>query len=252
MAGYPSRSGAVAVLRALADHSDVLEIGLPYSDPILDGPVIQHAAAQALGAGFRTDDLFCTVDELRDTPSSLVIMSYWNPVRAYGPERFADRLAAAGGAGVVLPDLPVEEAGPWLRAANRHCLRTAFVVAPTVSDLRLARVCAAATGFVYAPGGAGVTGHRSGLSDLLPEFVERLRAITTLPIAVGIGISDPAQAAAAGRLADAVIVGSAFLRLLEKHRGAAGIRACSDLAREVAYVLRCCSDPARGVGGMAP
>lgn len=243
VAGYPDRGSAVAVLGALAEHADVLEIGMPYSDPVLDGPVIQQAAARALGAGFRTDDLIDTVCELRDAPAALMVMSYWNPVLAYGPQRFADRLAAAGGAGVILPDLPIEEAEPWLRAASDAGLSTAFVVAPTASDLRLATICAVAGGFVYAPGGAGVTGHRTGLSSQLPNFVERLRSITPLPIAVGIGVSDTVQAAVAGNLADGVIVGSAFLRLLGKHDGAAGIRACSKFAAELANVLRHGSNP---------
>ncbi len=238
VAGYPDRRGAVAVFRVLAERADVLEIGLPYSDPLLDGPVIQHASAQALAAGFRTDDLLATVGELRDAPAARMVMSYWNPVLAYGPKRFADRLAAAGGSGVILPDLPIEEAEMWLSAAQSAGLSTVFVVAPTSSDTRLARICAAADGFVYAPGSAGVTGLRGGLSGGLPAFVGRLRSITALPIAVGIGVSDPAQAAVAGSLADGVIVGSAFLRLLGKQSGTAGVQAVSGLAAEFDAALR--------------
>ena len=170
---------------ALAPHVDVLEFGLPYSDPVLDGPVIQEASAAALAAGFRIRDLFDVVDTVSSgSAAALLVMSYWGPISRYGPERFAAGLAAAGGAGLVVPDLPIEEADPWLGAARRHNLATVFVVAPQASDARLARICAAGSGMIYAPAAAGVTGSGKPTGAHLPPLVERLRGLTGLPIAV--------------------------------------------------------------------
>lgn len=236
-AGYPTLGQSLDALRLLAASADVIEVGLPFSDPLLDGPTIQRANAQALKAGFRIEDLFTTVRELAVSSSAaLLAMTYWQPVYRYGPERFAHCLAAAGGAGVIVPDLPVEEAAPWLHAARLTGLDTVFVVAPNATDQRLSRVCAAGSGMIYAPATAGVTGTQGPLQPELRTFVDRLRTLTPLPIGVGIGISTPEQAAQVGAFADAVIVGSAFIRALDAP-GSAGIAQAGLLAQHLAAAL---------------
>ncbi|MFD8882114.1 tryptophan synthase subunit alpha [Streptomyces erythrochromogenes] len=238
-AGYPTLGESIDALRLLAATADVIEVGLPYSDPLMDGPVIQQAAAQALRAGFRTEHLFTTVRELAAASrAALVVMTYWQPVHHYGPDRFAKRLAAAGGAGVIIPDLPVEEATDWLSAAQEHSLDTVFVVAPNTTDQRLARVCAASSGMVYAPATAGVTGSQGPLHPGLRAFVDRLRTLTPLPVGVGIGVSTPEEAALVGSYADAVIVGSAFIRAIAHTPGSAGALQAALLAQNLADGLR--------------
>jgi tryptophan synthase alpha chain len=235
--GYPDRATSLHALSALAEHADILELGLPYSDPILDGPSIQRANTRALQAGFRIPDLYAAARELSGQVPVLA-MTYWNPVARHGPERFAENLADSGAAGVILPDLPVEEADHWLDAAAQHGLRTVFVVAPTAPDARLKRICTASGGFVYLPAAPGITGHAGGPARQLPTTIERLRGITDLPIGVGIGVSTPAQAADAGRHADAVIVGSALVdRLADSPSLAAGPAAVAELAAELAAGL---------------
>jgi tryptophan synthase, alpha subunit len=238
-AGYPTLGQSLDALHLLSTTVDLIEIGLPYTDPLMDGPVIQHAAAQALRAGFRTEHLFTTVRELAAASNTaLVVMSYWQPIHHFGPSRFAQRLAAAGGTGVIIPDLPVEEATDWLSAAHEHHLDAVFVVAPNATDQRLARVCAAASGMVYAPATAGVTGGQGPLHPGLRTFVGRLRTLTNLPVGVGIGVSTPEQAACVGSYADAVIVGSAFIRAIEATPGPAGAHQAAVLAQRLADGLR--------------
>jgi tryptophan synthase alpha chain len=237
--GYPTVETSVAALRELGRHADVLELGLPFSDPLMDGPAIQRAGAAALAGGFRIRHLLAAVRELAATsPAALLVMTYWQPVARYGPGRLAAGLAEAGAAGVVLPDLPVEEAGAWLAAARAHGLHTVFVVAPNADDARLARICAAGGGMVYAPAVAGVTGASAPPSAGLPAFVARLRTLTSLPVGVGIGVSTPAQAQRVGRFADAVIVGSALVRCLLDAPGPAGVRAAAALAADLAGAVR--------------
>ncbi|WNI20092.1 tryptophan synthase subunit alpha [Actinacidiphila sp. ITFR-21] len=238
-AGYPTLDQSLDTFRLLATYADVIEVGLPFSDPMMDGPSIQHANAQALQAGFRIEDVFTTIRELAAiSTAALLVMTYWQPVHRYGPERFARRLAAAGGAAAIIPDLPVEEATDWLRAAHEHGLNTVFVVAPNVTDQRLARLCGAGSGMIYAPATAGVTGTQGPLHPGLNTFVDRLRGITPLPIGVGIGVSTPEQAAVAGSFADAVIVGSAFIRTIEANPGPTGAIEAATLARNLARGLR--------------
>jgi tryptophan synthase alpha chain len=237
-AGYPTLATSVEVLHALAQHADVVEVGLPFSDPVLDGPLIEEASAVSLAAGFRIKDLFDVVEAVSSASAAAVlVMSYWNPIARYGPERFATELAAAGGAGLVVPDLPVEEAGPWLRAAQAHHLDTVFVVAPNSSDERLSRVCAAGSGMVYAPAAAGVTGSGKPTEPGLPRFVQRLRGVTHLPVAVGIGVSTPEQARDIARYADCVVVGSAFIRRFRQTSGPHQVRAVAQLADELTQAM---------------
>ncbi|WP_329453497.1 tryptophan synthase subunit alpha [Streptomyces sp. NBC_01724] len=238
--GYPAFDQSMNALHAISASADILELGVPFSDPMLDGPVIQRATAQALANGFRMRHLFAAIRELAASCSAaLLVMTYWQPVARFGPERFAAELACAGAAGVVLPDLPLEETGPWLAAARSRGLHTVLVAAPASTDARLARVCAAASGMIYAPAMAGVTGTQGPLASGLPSFIERLRAVTDLPVGVGFGVSTADQAAIVSTFADAVIVGSALIRQLNTSPGPAGIAAAAALARELADGVRC-------------
>ncbi|MFF3358828.1 tryptophan synthase subunit alpha [Streptomyces sp. NPDC002917] len=246
--GYPTFDQSMNALHAISASADILELGVPFSDPMLDGPVIQRATAQALANGFRMRHLFAAIRELAaSSTAALLVMTYWQPVARFGPERFAAELACAGAAGVILPDLPLEETGPWLAAARSRALHTVLVAAPASTDARLASVCAAASGMVYAPAMAGVTGTQGPLASGLPAFIERLRAVTALPVGVGFGVSTADQAAIVSTFADAVIVGSALIRQLNTSPGPAGIVAAAALARELAdgvrYRLSCATSP---------
>jgi tryptophan synthase alpha chain len=224
-AGFPSVNGGIAAMRAIVEAGvDIVEVGLPYSDPTMDGPVIQDAVTAALRAGTTTRDVLRTVEGVAAAGAPTLVMTYWNPVDRYGVGAFARDLAAAGGAGVITPDLPPEEAGPWLAACAEHGLDPVFVVAPSSTDERLARVCAAAGGFVYAASLMGVTGARATLGAAAEELVGRVRTVTDLPVAVGLGVSTAEQVAQVAAFADGVIVGSALVRaVLAAHEaGASG------------------------------
>lgn len=241
-AGFPTIPGAADAVQALIDGgADVVEIGLPHSDPVLDGPVIQTADDIALRNGIRITDVLATVRQVASANPAVpvLVMTYWNPVDRYGAARFAADLAAAGGAGCILPDLPVEEAGPWLAAAAELGLATVFVVAPSSRDERLAKITASGTGFVYAAAVMGVTGTRSQVGELAEDLVRRTRATTELPVCVGLGVSSAAQAAEVAAFADGVIVGSAFVqRMLDAPSAEAGYEAVRELAAELAQGVR--------------
>ena len=238
-AGYPDVDGSIAALRAMvAAGVDLVEIGLPYSDPVMDGPVIQQATQQALARGFRVRDLFRVVEAVAEVAPTLV-MTYWNPVERRGVEEFAGALADAGGAGLITPDLIPDEAGDWFVASDKHGLDRVFVVAPSSTDERIALTTKASRGFVYAASLMGVTGARTELSTAGSALVERVRAATTLPIGLGLGVSTGAQAAEVAGFADGVIVGSAFVRcLVDATDRAAGVDAVSALAAELATGVR--------------
>ena len=169
---------------------DIVEIGVPYSDPLMDGPVIQHAAEAALARGSRLADVFTAVRAVADAGAPALVMTYWNPVVRYGVDRFADDLAAAGGAGLITPDLIPDEGAAWIAAAERNDLDRVFLVAPSSTDARLASTGAACRGFVYAASTMGVTGARTSVGDAAGTLVSRARAVTDLPICVGLGVSD--------------------------------------------------------------
>ncbi|MFH8257825.1 tryptophan synthase subunit alpha [Streptomyces roseolus] len=218
-AGYPTQAQSLRILHRLAEATDVIELGWPYSEPSLDGPAIQKAAAQSLAAGFRVRHLLTSLHSLAASPASVLVMAYYPPLFKYGLDRAAHDLAQAGAAGVILPDLPIEEAHSWLSAAQNAGLHTVFVVAPSTNDARLTQICSAAGGMLYAPAVAGVTGSTGPLHPALPAFVDRLRTATDLPIGVGIGVSTPAQAQAVSRIADVTIVGSALIRAIDAAQG---------------------------------
>ena len=206
---------------------DVIEVGLPYSDPVMDGPTIQAAAQRALDGGVRTRDVLRTVEAVAATGTPTLVMTYWNPVERYGVERFAADLADAGGAGLITPDLTPDSGGAWIAAADAHDLDKIFLVAPSSTDERIAMTTAACRGFVYATAVMGVTGARATTSDLAGPLVARAKARHGhCRSAVGLGVSNGDQAAEVAAYADGVIVGSAFVRCLLDHddpaRGADG------------------------------
>jgi tryptophan synthase alpha chain len=214
-AGFPSYDGCIAGCRALVDAGvDIIEIGLPYSDPLMDGPTIQAAADQALAGGTGTADVLRTVEAVAAMGVATVVMSYWNPLERYGIAAFARDLAAAGGAGAITPDLIPEEAGAWLDAAAQERLAPIFLVAPSSTEDRIRVVAETNAGFVYAASTMGVTGARTTVSDQAETLVARVRKATSLPVGVGLGVSTGDQAAEVARYADGVIVGSALVKVL--------------------------------------
>jgi tryptophan synthase alpha chain len=240
-AGFPTVDVGIEAVKAAFDGgADVVEVGLPHSDPVLDGPVIQTADDIALRGGVRIADVMRTVREAHAaTGKPVLVMTYWNPIDRYGVERFTAELAEAGGAGCILPDLPVEEAGPWSEHAEKQGLATVFVVAPSSKDARLARITAAGSGFVYAASLMGVTGTRESVGEQAQDLVRRTRATTDLPVCVGLGVSNPAQAAEVAAFADGVIVGSAFVkRMLDAPDDGAAVAAVRELAGELARGVR--------------
>ena len=239
-AGFPSRGDDVAVIEAMVENGvDAIEIGLPYSDPLMDGAVIQAAVEQALEAGTHTDDVLRTVEAVARTGAPTLVMSYWNPIERYGVDRFATELVAAGGIGVITPDLTPEEAGPWIAATDAAGIDRVFLVAPSSTDARIATVAAASSGFVYAASTMGVTGTRTSVGEAARSLVERTKARTVLPVAVGVGVSTGAQAAEVAAYADGVIVGSAFVRaVLDAATPTDAMAAVGVLAAELARGVR--------------
>jgi tryptophan synthase alpha chain len=234
--GYPSVPGSIAAMvAAVKGGADVVEIGIPYSDPGMDGPVIQQAVDVAVRAGVGMRDVLRAVEAVAAAGAAPVVMSYWNPIERYGVDRFAADLAAAGGAGAITPDLIPDEAVDWIAAAERADLDRVFLVAPSSTDARLASTTAACRGFVYAASTMGVTGTRATVGDAAEKLVARTRAVASdLAVCVGLGVSNGAQAAEVAAFADGVIVGSAYVRELLDGRGAEGVRALTeDLARGV-------------------
>ena len=239
-AGFPSVDGAIEAAIAIAEAgADVIEIGLPYSDPLMDGPVIQEAVHRALTAGTLVADVLRTVAAVAAAGVPTLIMTYWNPIERHGIARFAADLARAGGSGLITPDLTPEEARPWLAAAADHHLDAVFLVAPSSSDERIALITSVCGGFVYAASLMGITGARESVSSQAAGLVSRVRDHTKLPVAVGLGVSNGAQAAQVASFADGVIVGSAFVqRLLAASSPAAGLASIRELAGELAQGVR--------------
>lgn len=224
--GYPTVEGSIEAMRALTEGSegrgvDLVEIGAPYSDPMMDGTTIQHAATRALERRVRTADVFTAVEAVTATGTPAVVMTYWNLVEHYGVEAYARDLASAGGSGLITPDLTPDEAQEWIAVSDEHGLDRIFLIAPSSSDERLAMTTAACRGWVYTTAVMGVTGAREQASSLAPDLVRRARETTDLPLGVGLGVSNGDQAAQVCRYADGVIVGSALVNcLIENERTA--------------------------------
>lgn len=234
-AGFPSVPDAVAAMRAMVEGGvDAIEVGLPYSDPLLDGPTIQAAVDHALSHGVTTTDVMETVRLVAESGAPTMVMSYWNPIERYGVERFARELAAAGGCGVITADITPDEAGEWRAASDAAGLDRIFLVAPSSTDARIDLTVEAASGFVYAAAVMGVTGARDQVGSSAEQLVQRTKNATSLPVCVGLGVSTGEQAAQIGRYADGVIVGSAFVRaLLDSDSPAEGVERVGELAREL-------------------
>jgi tryptophan synthase alpha chain len=240
-AGFPTVDGAVTALTAMVEAGvDLVEVGLPYSDPVMDGPVIQQAADRALAGGVRTADTLRTVEVVAAAGAPVVVMTYWNPVERYGVAAFARDLAAAGGSGLITPDLIPDEADEWLAASDQHRLDRIFLVSPSSTEARLAMTVAHCRGFVYATSVMGVTGARDRTSSAAPALVARIRAAQpSIPVGVGLGVRDGAQAAEVGSFADGVIVGSALVRcLLDAADLDTGVTALRSLTADLAAGVR--------------
>jgi tryptophan synthase alpha chain len=238
--GYPSIDISIDAMRALvAGGADVVEVGVPYSDPVMDGPTIQAAADPAVRAGVGIGDALRAVAAVVDAGAAAVIMTYWNPVERYGVDRFAADLAAAGGSGAITPDLIPDEAAPWMAATDAHDLDRIFLVAPSSTDARIAATATASRGFVYAAALMGVTGAREQVGAAAETLVGRVRALAPrIPVCVGLGVSSGAQAAQLAAFADGVIVGSALVRCLLDSPDAGGVAAVRALASELAGGVR--------------
>jgi len=236
-AGFPDKEGSKRLIAAMIDGGvDVIEVGFPYSDPVMDGPVIQQAAEISLRNNTKASDVF---EIVKTSTVPTLVMSYWNPIERFGVTRFAEELASASGVGVITPDLTVEESQPWIEATNSCGINRVYVVAPSSSDQRLSMVTGACSGFVYAASLMGVTGARTTLSSAASELVSRLRRVTNLPIAVGLGVSNPAQASEVAHYADGVIVGSAFIKLvLESSNLEEAIPKVRELAEQLSAGVR--------------
>ncbi|MFK3670441.1 tryptophan synthase subunit alpha [Leifsonia aquatica] len=231
-AGFPDVQTSIDAAVALAENGvDVIELGLPYSDPVMDGTVIQAATQQALAGGFRLRDGFTAVREITkraDIP--VLVMTYWNPVLQYGVDRFADDLAAAGGAGLITPDLIPDEGAEWLAASERAGLDRVFLAAPTSTDERLRQTVEASRGFVYAVSTMGITGARSDVDAAARTLIGRLREAGATSACVGVGISTGAQVREVLEYADGAIVGSALVKALAD----GGVEAVARTAAELA------------------
>lgn len=232
-AGYPTKAGAIECLAAMIRGGvDIVEIGLPYSDPVMDGPTIQAAVDKSLKNGTKISDVIDTAKAVSDLGVPALVMSYWNPIEANGVTNFTKALNDAGGVGVITPDLTPEEATDWI-AATEGKLDRVFLVALSSTNERIAKVCSATTGFIYAGAVMGVTGARETVLDSVKDLVAKTRTHTDLPIAVGLGVSTPAQAKEIAQYADGVIVGSAFVTAIEQ----GGPAAAEKLARELSAAL---------------
>lgn len=238
-AGFPSQAGCQRVIAAfIAGGVDAIEIGFPYSDPVMDGPTIQAAAVTSLENGTGAAEVFQAL-ATASAQVPAVVMTYWNPIEKYGVNEFSAAIAANGGSGVITPDLTIEESQGWISATNNSAINPIYVVAPSTSDARLAQVTAKCSGFVYVASVMGVTGTRTSVSTGAADLVARVRKVTSLPIAVGLGVSTREQAQGVAAYADGVIVGSAFIKALQDAPDEeSGLAAVTELARELAKGVR--------------
>jgi tryptophan synthase alpha chain len=219
MAGYPSLSASKRIIeQAIKVGAGLVELGIPYSDPLADGPSIQKAGEVALRQKVTTTDVFALAQEItRSYETPIVVMTYFNTIFRYGLERFAREAAEAGVAGVISPDLSPEEATSWKEVAQNYQLDTIFLVAPTSTKRRIKKIVSMSSGFIYLVSLTGVTGARDRLPEDLADFIKRVRSYTSKPLAVGFGVSRPEQAKLIATLADGVIIGSALINLIEKY-----------------------------------
>jgi tryptophan synthase alpha chain len=233
-AGYPTVDESVAALVELSRFCSVLEIGVPYSDPVMDGPVIQRATETALHNGFRLRDVFTVVSGVRaQTATPILVMSYWNPILRYGAEQFSKDLKEVGGQGLITPDLIPDEAADWLSISDQLELERVFLAAPSSSQARVGEVAEKSKGFVYAVSTMGITGERAKLDELARSVVEKVRIASNIPSCVGVGVSNADQVREVNSYADGAIVGTAFIRAYEE----GGISNLRDKVTELAEGL---------------
>lgn len=236
-AGFPTLERSISAIKAMIEGGvDVIEVGLPYSDPVMDGPVIQQASEMALANGFTTRDVFKIVAEI---PAPTLVMSYWNPIERFGVDEFSKELKKVGGEGVITPDLTIEESQSWISSTDKEQLHRIYVVAPSTTDNRLAKVTQLCSGFIYAASLMGVTGARTDISSAARSLVERIKKVSKTPVCVGLGVSTGEQAREIAEYADGVIVGSAFIKLIldSKSESEANLKVKS-LAAELAAAVR--------------
>ncbi|MGY4651507.1 tryptophan synthase subunit alpha [Mycobacterium sp. URHB0021] len=232
--GFPDVPTSISAMTALVESGcDIIEVGIPYSDPGMDGPTIAAAADAALRGGVRVRDTLAAVEAISKAGGHAVVMTYWNPVLHRGIDTFARDLASAGGLGMITPDLIPDEAGEWLQVSDAHDLDRIFLVAPSSTPERLAMTIEASRGFVYAASTMGVTGARDAVSVAAPTLVTRVKAVSDIPVGVGLGVRSREQAAQIGAYADGVIVGSALVSALKE-----GIPAVRSLTKELADGVR--------------
>ena len=238
-AGFPTLEGCKAAIDVLvAAGFDAIEIGYPYSDPVMDGPVIQEAADISLRNGVKAKDVLSMLAHTTERGAAGVVMTYWNPIEQFGSDNFAQAIASAGGSGVITPDLSYEQAQPWKESATKAGINTIFVVAPSTTDERLEKVTGITSGFVYAASLMGVTGTRSAISNSAEELVKRVRKVSDLPIAVGLGVSTPEQAREVAKYADGVIIGSALIKELLGKELNEGLSGLETLAQSLATAVK--------------
>ena len=242
--GFPDVPTSLEAMRVLV-HSgvDIVEIGLPYSDPVMDGPVIQAASKCAIDNGVKVEGVFDAVQQVQADGARALVMSYWNLIMHHGVADFAERMAQAGGSGLVTPDLIVDESGEWIEQSDRYGLDRVYLVSPDSSDARLRLTSQAARGFVYATSRMGVTGERASMSDSAKDLVARVRQAGAPYVCVGIGVSTAQQASQVGAYADGVIVGSALVHCLLDDHG----RPRKDRKKALADLAEVCSDLLWGI-----
>jgi tryptophan synthase alpha chain len=239
--GYPNPAASLEIVEAIArSGADLVELGVPFSDPLADGPTIQHSTQIALEQGMSVRRCLEMCAELRKKGLALpfLLMGYINRVLAYGVERYAAEAATAGADGLIIPDLPPEEAGQMEAACLANGLALVFLVPPVASSERAVQIASHSSGFVYLVSVTGVTGARRDLSSGTPEFIQRMRQVTQLPLALGFGISTPAQAAAVGNMTDGVIVGSALIDVIRKADGGDPAKAAGEFIASLSQALR--------------
>lgn len=236
MGGFPNDGTFVRLLKALDDCSaDVIEVGVPFSDPLADGPTIQKAGKIALDKGASLKKILGTLSSLDENISApIVLMTYWNPILRMGVEEFSEKAKAANISGAIIPDLPPEEAGYWIDVARSKEIDTIFMVAPTTTPQRLQNIVSLSRGFVYVVSMTGVTGSALIVNDTLLKTVADVKGLTSVPVAVGFGVSNPEQAAALSNVADGVIVGSALIKkCLEATDDSSAVDAVASLSRSI-------------------
>lgn len=242
--GFPTMDDSIDIFTTMVDNGvDAVEIGLPYSDPVMDGPVIQAACDIAIANGEKIAQVFRAVEAVANTGACALIMSYWNLIMHYGVERFARDFANAGGAGLITPDLIPDEAGEWIEVSDRYGLDRIFLVAPDTTDERLERISSQTRGFVYAASTMGVTGERASLSSRPEHLVQRTRKAGASRVCVGIGVSTSEQAKTVSSYADGVIVGSALVKTI-LHDDLHGVREKNDA---LARLAKTCTQLAQGI-----